>query len=658
MVIQDVVCYVPPPGFVFDRMTNKVVEAGIYSRSENPSEQYWEIPPEPNNYAAKRKAEKLKQRTDPDFHDQELAAYINREWFRRLNGFWFMNNGKPEFIAGDHYFHLAHWPLDDGMPDFRWPEQIFYYVWNSAWEDPYCAGVLNFANRRNGKSSRLGSIMFERTSRTRNALSSLQSKTEADGKKFFEKHIVRSFKKLKDFFIPVYDTSLGKTPKTKIRFFDTVKLGKEAVDYEFVDALDSELDYREPSARALDGTRQLVCGADEFAKLSSEHSILERHRTNKYTILKDGRFVGKMLYCSTAEEMTSGDNIRESKELWDTSDPKVRLDNKRTPSGLYRFWLPADHTLEYDRYGYPLIEQNRETLLSDRNFYLSQGDFAGYASECRKNPLSIDDIFRVAVSRPVWDTIKIGTQIAVLQAIPEDELFTVGNFVWEGGVRDSRVVFVRTKMGRFKICPEVLEELEREAQNLQRPKNKHRFVAGCDPFEQDIAKGGSEAAAYARKLKSLTSPILSESPVLEYCGRPSSNTFFEDMIKMVVFFGIQINVENNISGLIKYITDRGYGAFLYWFPNATKPGIYASTESKDLAAGMVEEDVNANIQNYRFAGLLEQMQMFSLSDSTKFDRAMAWMWTVLACGNSAATKKETKEMPSVRQIIRKHKIRR
>ena len=41
------------------------------------------------------------ERNQEFYHDEIL--WIEREWERRENGYWFFNNGKPTMITGDHY---------------------------------------------------------------------------------------------------------------------------------------------------------------------------------------------------------------------------------------------------------------------------------------------------------------------------------------------------------------------------------------------------------------------------------------------------------------------------------------------------------------------------------------------------------------------------
>ena len=47
-----------------------------------------------------------------DYYASEIL-FIQREIFRRFNGYWFFNNGKPTYITGWHYFFLNYWKLSN-----------------------------------------------------------------------------------------------------------------------------------------------------------------------------------------------------------------------------------------------------------------------------------------------------------------------------------------------------------------------------------------------------------------------------------------------------------------------------------------------------------------------------------------------------------------
>ncbi len=117
----------PPVGMVYNIMTNQYERREMYKRSSRNDNQYWERPEPPKDYELKRKKEIATQRTNAEYYNPELQEYRNQEWDRRLNGFWFYNNGKPTYITGLHYFYLVHWKIDVGYPDFRVTDLEFFY---------------------------------------------------------------------------------------------------------------------------------------------------------------------------------------------------------------------------------------------------------------------------------------------------------------------------------------------------------------------------------------------------------------------------------------------------------------------------------------------------------------------------------------------------
>jgi hypothetical protein len=117
-------------------MTGAWEKRDILKRSAKKENQYWERPTPPENYEAKRKKEIIAQKTDPDYYNPELQAYRNQEWDRRLNGYWFYNNGVPTYITGLHYFYLVHWKIDVGYPHFRITDLHFFYFLEYCVQDP------------------------------------------------------------------------------------------------------------------------------------------------------------------------------------------------------------------------------------------------------------------------------------------------------------------------------------------------------------------------------------------------------------------------------------------------------------------------------------------------------------------------------------------
>ena len=57
--------------------------------------------------------------------------YIDKEFTRREEGFWFYNKGKPTYITGTNYMYLQWSKIDVGQPDFRESNRLFYIFWEA-----------------------------------------------------------------------------------------------------------------------------------------------------------------------------------------------------------------------------------------------------------------------------------------------------------------------------------------------------------------------------------------------------------------------------------------------------------------------------------------------------------------------------------------------
>ena len=70
-------------------------------------------------------------RAYPEDQKEQWFDYIDEEFNRRDNGFWFMNNNKPTYITGTHYMYLQWSKIDVGAPDFREANRLFYIFWQA-----------------------------------------------------------------------------------------------------------------------------------------------------------------------------------------------------------------------------------------------------------------------------------------------------------------------------------------------------------------------------------------------------------------------------------------------------------------------------------------------------------------------------------------------
>jgi hypothetical protein len=633
----------PPVGQLYNVITNKWESREVLKRSAAQQYQYWERPAPPIDYDLKRKKEINAQKSNPDYYNPELQNYRNQEWDRRLNGFWFYNNGKATYLTGLHYFYLTHWKIDVGYPDYRQTDRDFFYFLEYCMQDPRSLGMIEVTKRRQGKTMRAGAFLFELTSRSKNKNAGIQSKTYEDAKdNVFAKGVVMPFKYLPDFFVPIYDTEKGMTPKGELRFYKTNKRGATDDAFDKKIELESSITFKSADKFAYDGMKLHRYLADEAGKTKNVN-VYDRHQVVQFCLQQEEHIIGKALYTTTVEEMEDGG--ASFKELWQASDQTKRNANGRTKSGLYQYFMPAYRTLFYDKYGVADEEKAKQFYLAERAAL--EDDPRALASFIRKNPFTIEEAFFSEAESCLFDAMAINRQIETITWIDKKELYLRGEFVWEKGERDSRVVFNETKNGKFLVHSKANVKdtssynLVQEYGTKKVPKANNKYSIGVDPFDHSItvSKDRSDGAAYVYRRFDALDP-LSETFLVEYINRPDkAEIFYEDMIKLCHFFGCEILAEDQKVGLIKYFEYRGYERFLMRMPGAHKFGISASSKIHQQIAEEIESYVTDNVSKVMFQHLLEDWLRFDINKTTKFDATMGSGYTLIAASNSKFAQK-------------------
>lgn len=642
IIIQDIECNIPPVGKVIDFKTKELISSPILKRSTDPAEQYWQATPLPDGWSKRRRIEKNKQLSNIGYLDLELESFRRQEWSRRLNGVWFMNNGKAEYLTGLHYFYLNYWFLDVGLPQFRKSDHEYFIVMDSVINDPNCVGLIECTKRRQGKSARSGVFLYEYVSRTKNAYGGIQSKTDSDAKaSVFDKFVVSPFKHLPDFFRPHYDSAKGISPSKELRFFHTTKKGSHAEDMLDVPELESWINYKSSKPKAYDGSKLHRYVSDEAGKTALENDVYERHQVVKLCCEEGGDIIGKILVTSTVEDLGGVDETGKSmkaggvkfKEIWKDSDPLKLNENGRTITWLYRFFQPAYKTLFFDRYGYADEEKARQYYINERKAV--EHDSKKLNSIIRKNPFTIEEAFRVDSDSCLFNAMHLNDRLDFFSYADPDTLYTRGNLIEN---EDGTISFRKNTNGRFKIHelpPEDLRNRVRMRGSFPEPMNTGEYVIGIDPFSHSTVNygTGSLAAAYVFKRKSILDPDNSGKFVVQYLHRaPTTKIFYEDMRKLCHFYGAPMLFESQKQGLKEYFEHKKYNKFMLWLPNAKQAGIPSSTPAKQELAEVTELYIEDHCHMVPFKELIDDWIDFDLKNTEKFDASMAAGWTLVADG--------------------------
>lgn len=638
--IQGITCNIPPEGWGIHVETGELAKVDVIKRSNKAKEQYWEAPYTVDDIADWNEwdeEEKARQEIDPGYIHPELNKVRQREWNRRLYGVWVYINGTPTYIPGIFYFFLSYWrclDTENGLPDYRLIDLEYFYFWFWVALNPKAYGIIEIRKRRDGKSYRAACIMYEVISRSKQAHGGIQSKKMDDAQEFFQNKLISGFKSLPKFFIPEYDTAKGDTPKEALMFYRTSKKGESAKVSESkkVPELKSSITFKDRQAKAYDGWRLKFLVLDESGKV--EVDVMARHAVVKYCLMDNRRrIIGKMIVTSTVEEI----GVRYGfKKLWEGSNQHQIEKGSITKTGLFKFFVPASRSGDYDKYGVPDVKNTLEAIKADRDANADDPDELN--AIMRKEPLSEKEAFMVKTTLCHFNPVALNEQLSIIGL--KENLTERGNFVWKGGVRDcGEVVWQKVPAGRWEISylPDTPNKITKRGDRLY-PANDFEFIAGADTIDINLPKDEKRASKPAVLIRMRENSLTKNSP---YCNAfvckyipfkrmKDATEFYEDLIKMLVYYGCSCLYERNKSRLGYYLEERGYKAFLITLPGEKEPGVHAGTESKTDMLELLQNDVKENVAKIYFADLIEDLLGFDISDSTVNDLSMAAGWCVYA----------------------------
>ena len=148
---------------------------------------------------------------------QKFSPYIEEEFRRRREGFWFFNNGIATYITGRHYMMLQWTKMDIGSPSYlAFQRDIFLHL--AACEaDPRCIGQLYTKCRRSGYTNICSAVLLDEATQVKDKLLGIQSKTGKDAQEnIFMKKVVQMFRHYPFFFKPIQDGTTN--PRMELAF--------------------------------------------------------------------------------------------------------------------------------------------------------------------------------------------------------------------------------------------------------------------------------------------------------------------------------------------------------------------------------------------------------------------------------------------------------
>ena len=598
---------------------------------------------------------------------QKFSPYIEEEFRRRREGFWFFNNGTPTYITGRHYMMLQWTKMDIGYPSYlAFQREIFLHM--AACEaDPRCIGQLYTKCRRSGYTNICSSVLLDEATQVKDKLLGIQSKTGKDAQEnIFMKKVVQMFRHYPFFFKPIQDGTTN--PRMELAFREPSKrITKKNKTAQKGEALNTVINWKNTTNNAYDGEKLHILYLDEAGKWEKPTDIRDAWRIQRTCLIVGRKVVGKALVGSTVNPMDKGG--REYKELWRDSNPTERNANGRTVSGLYRLFIPAHKSLEgfFDVFGNAVSHDppqaveglDGEDVVIGAKTYLKnerdslKGDPSELNEVTRQFPFTEDEAFRDSIDGSIFNVGKIYEQVQY-----NDDLFpnpvVVGNFIWKNGKQDTSVIFSPDPKGRFRISwmpPADLRNVTKTERGKRVAPNAELGVGGVDSYDLDatVDGRGSKGALHLYNKFHMEHP--SNMFVLEYASRPPlAKIFYEDVLMAAVFYGYPILIENNKYGIARYFESRGYDGYLMDRPAHLGSGTASikvktkgiPSNSQDIIqahAHAIEAYIHDHVGlnrdsgdygNMYFNRTLEDWIGFQIDNRTKFDLTISSGLALLA----------------------------
>ena len=634
-------------------------------------------------------------RSYPDEAKEQWYDYIDEEFKRREEGFWFYNNGKPTYITGTHYMYLQWSKIDVGAPDFREANRLFYIFWEACKADKRCYGMCYLKNRRSGFSFMSSAETVNLATISSDSRYGILSKTGADAKKMFTDKVVPISINYPFFFKPIQDGM--DRPKTELAYrVPASKFTRKKITanekIEELEGLDTTIDWKNTGDNSYDGEKLNLLVHDESGKWERPDNILNNWRVTKTCLRLGSRIIGKCMMGSTSNSLDKGgENF---KKLYNASDVTKRNKNGQTKSGLYSLFIPMEWNYEgfIDEFGLPVFDTPSTDIFAPDRELIDVGVIDHWQNEAdglkqdqdalnefyRQFPRTEEHAFRDETKNSIFNLVKIYEQIDYNEEMSNTIGVSTGNFQWVNGIKDTQVIFYPDPKGRFKVSWFPNTQLQNRVilkNGIKYPGNEHMGAFGCDSY--DIS-GTVDGQGSKGALHGLTKFSMEDAPAnsffLEYLSRPpTAEIFFEDVLMALVFYGMPILAENNKPRLLYYLRRRGYRGFSMNRPDkiwnklsaAEKEigGIPNSSEDiKQAHAAAIEMYINDHVGiqqdgsfgDLYFNSLLNDWAKFDINKRTKHDATISSGLAIMACNKHLYRPNAKIEKPKLNISISKY----
>lgn len=610
-----------------------------------------------------------------DYKDE--IEWIEKMWYHRLYGAWYLINGKPIYFSPSYWFYINFSFIPKArMLEYRDRDRRFGIAYNwailetrtfskldkdgIAISEPDGSyemidigrrvfyGITSVKPRRVGDSSKAAAFCLELATRSLENHFGLQAESENSSEKLFIEHIMFQFKKFPVFFKPLFRAI---DPKEKLEFFSD---DPDITLSSWIDFATSAKDVH------YDGSGLTYYIGDEVGKLESQ-DIVQRTQTVKLALSERDHIDGIMLYASTVEQMDRESGIKFLK-LCKQSKFHQRTGSGQTISGLLTVNFRAQDCFPdfIDPYGYPISEKptpKQQEYLKSKGMnpkigadeYLQSllvgADEDKRSQLKRQNPRCFRDAFTPPASSNIFPNERIESRITELRF--GKSMTRKFDLAWEGQF-GGRVSMIFKEEGHFiaSYIPTPDEQNRwRIINGIQYPETE-RFIASADTFKLDNPTGnryskGGIGLRMRRDARIDTDDIpvakwQTSKQVVYYSHKPDTvSDFCEDMLKLCILYGSLSFNENNLNNVNEFFTENGFDGYLL-YPidqnniEKTNAGYFANLTTKQAGFNLIRDDLNVHVERMELEELLvECISILGVTDLTNFDAMSAYLGCLL-----------------------------
>lgn len=436
-------------------------------------------------------------------------SFVDSEYNRRNNGLWMFIKGRKYFIPGQLWFKMNHWTSITSEPfSYRDHERKFFSLALQVQRDPIDLGIIDFKCRQLGDTENALVIIYERGSRIRGGLATMQSFVGETH--VFETYgrLIHGHNNMIHYMKPMSDSTEKAASALNLRYpaksLTHAEVKRQKDNNNVINAssteeyayppLNSRFRYGTSKAIKFDGaTGILTCYGDEFGKsteLSGDPNewLKTMNEATFSNIL--GKKRGFTIMTSTAEEISS-ETLARAVELYNESNPEKRLSTGSTMNRCIRIFRGVScrgfETIVADRWGFIDEEAVINAVTDKYNAMVEAGNVKGAISFIRKNPRTIEDVFMSSNDQSQFNTENLVNRQTSLE-LEKPRPWVRGNLKWADGEKDSMVVWEPNPNGRWVISKHPkdfnIESNRKGYSDNFSPMNKMLFAMGVDPIDQ------------------------------------------------------------------------------------------------------------------------------------------------------------------------------